>query len=228
MDMNDHDALLARWKALTGDDSPNPWTFDHLAGFFQNFRPLGAGLAHAFEGVAGADEILPRLLEVFRATAEGWSGVDGTYDAYFLVRRPPPLAPPHAIELLRRHLENVKAMAVALGRHDLTAILDPAPPVTVAAGEPPRPPGHDAETMIYEVVGDYMGSLSPRESPMLRMGEAFWTIACDPNLGYHILWPLYRDSGSIEEPFAPYFELWKHGAAYRFTDDGDVRLHTPG
>jgi len=105
-----------------------------MAGFFQCFRPDGEGLAEAFEGVEGADEILPRLLEVYEVTADDWQR-DGTYDAC--------------------------------------------------------------------------------------------SVACDYNLQYHILWPLYRQATTIEEPFRPYFDLWKHGSGYRFAGKEAVRVYVP-
>jgi hypothetical protein len=58
------------------------------------------------------------------------------------------------------------------------------------------------------------------------MDEALYTIACDYNLAYHILWPLYRHLSDIDEPFAEYFELWKHGAGYRIEGDR-VRVYVP-
>src|SRR6185369_13799421 len=62
--------MFARWKKLLGDTSEIPWTApEYMVGFFQGFRPHGDGLAAAFEGVVGADEILPRLMEVYPVAA---------------------------------------------------------------------------------------------------------------------------------------------------------------
>ena len=59
------------------------------------------------------------------------------------------------------------------------------------------------------------------------MGEGLYTIACDYNLQRHILWPLYKDATPIEEPFRPYFDLWRHGAGFRFIDEQAVRVYVP-
>src|SRR3954469_944558 len=112
--MSSDEAMLVRWKAIAGDTSPGAWTEDDLAGFFQRFRPDGHGVSEAFEGVEGADEILPRLQEVYEATADGWQREE-THDGYFVVRTPAPLPAARATGLLRLHLERVAAMAQAVG-----------------------------------------------------------------------------------------------------------------
>jgi hypothetical protein len=219
--------MLERWKALAGDTSPGPWAPDHMAGFFQRFRPDGRGLPQAFEGVVGGDEILPRLLEVYRATADGWRG-GGDYDGYFVVRNPGPTPASRAEDLIRRHLGRVAAMAEAVGDDELASLLGRPLRVEVAEGEAPWPPGEDApESLIYEATGEFMGSLTPLESDALLMREGLYTIACDYNLQYHCLWPLYRHASTIEEPFGPYFDLWKQGFGYRFMSEADVRVYVP-
>ena len=87
--MSSDEAMLGRWKAIAGDTSPGTWTEDDLAGFFQRFRPDGAGVSEAFEGVEGADEILPRLLEVYEATADGWQRGRPTTGTSSSETRPP-------------------------------------------------------------------------------------------------------------------------------------------
>lgn len=225
--MSSEEEMLDRWKRLAGDTSRHPWTEDDLGMYFQRFRPDGAGVAAAFEGVEGGDEILPRLMEVYRATAEGWQHGD-SYDGYFIVRDPAPLSIDRATTLLRLHLENLKAMSESVGCHELTDLLGSPLVLEAVEGETPWPPGDDdPETLIYDVTCQFMESLTPRETAALLMGEAFWTIACDYNLEHHILWPLYGDATTIEEPFRPYFDLWKHGAGFRFAEDKRVRVFVP-
>jgi hypothetical protein len=221
------DATLRRWKALVGDTSSESWDTENMAGFFQNFRPDGAGLRDVFEGVEAADEILPRLLEVYRATAIGWQG-DGWCDGYFVVRNPPPLADSGAANLVRLHLERVAAMAGAVGHGELTAIAGGDLHYEVVGSEAPGDPDRDGrDTLIYEAIGDFIGSLAPRKSDALLMKEGLYTIACDANIQYHILWPLYRHASGIEEPFRPYFNLWKHGVSFRFSGKDTVRVYVP-
>jgi len=226
--VNDEKAMLERWKALAGDTSPEPWTPDQMAGFFQCFRPDGQGLSQAFEGVECGEEILARLLEIYRATADGWLR-ENSHDGYFIVRNPPPTTSSQAEDLVRKHLKRVVAMAEAIGRAELTALLRQPPRIELTHGEAPSPSlDYDGpDSMIYEATNDFMHSLTPRESEALLMEEAMYAIACDYNLQYHCLWPLYRDATPIEEPFAPYFELWKRNLDYRFTGDSEVRVYVP-
>jgi hypothetical protein len=212
---------------MAGDTSSGSWTEHDMAGFFQHFRPDGAGVSAAFEGVEGADEILPRLLQVYEATADGWQQGD-SYDGYFIVRNPAPLTARRATELLRLRLERLATMSEAVGCDELTNLLGARLRLEAVAGEAPWPPGDDdPETLIYEVTSEFMESLTPRESAALLMGEGLYTIACDFNLQRHIQWPLYRHATLIKEPFRPYFDLWKHGAAFRFVDEQTVRVYVP-
>lgn len=82
--------------------------------------------------------------------------------------------------------------------------------------------------MIYEVTSEFMASLRAQvNSPAHLMREAFYTLACDYNLEYHLLWPVYRRCSNLVEPFAAYFDLWKHGAGCRFGPDGGVKVYVP-
>ncbi|MGV3724317.1 MAG: hypothetical protein ACO1SX_25765 [Actinomycetota bacterium] len=232
------DEMLAYWQRLAGEDPARPWAEENLGMFFQTFRPDGQGVDAAFQGVAGAEEILPRLRRVYSATAEGWENEDGQ-DFYFMVRRPPPLSRARAAELAAAHLRKVAAMAAELHAAEgddtameLVQLLTPLPEVEVFSGATPWPPDDDdPETLVYEVTTDYMRYLkwvlSPVASHAHLLKEAFYTIACDAGVAYHLQWPLYRHLTPISEPFAEYFELWKHGAGYRFESETQIRVYVP-
>jgi hypothetical protein len=220
--------ILQRCKRLVGDPSAKPWAPDDLAGFFQCFRPMGSGLEAAFEGVEGREEILPRLLEIYQATADGWTR-DDAHDMYLVVRRPPPISALRAEDLLRMYLHHVGAIARAVGNDELADLLAGPLPFEVVAGQAPWPPGaDDPETLIHEVISDFMLSLSPQPSDALLLDEGLYTIACDYQIRHFVLWPLYRQCTEIRDPFRRYFDLWKHGAGYRFASDGTIRVYVPG
>lgn len=230
--------MLSYWQRLSGDESSRPWTEDHLGMYFQGFRPHGQGVEAALEGVVGAEEIAPRLLSVYAATAEGWEE-EASEDFYFIVRRPPPLSRARAADLAVGCLRKVAAMAAELraaggddSAAELVELLDPLPQVEVASGVTPWPPDDDdPETLVYEVTADYMRYLKwvlkPVASHAHLMREAFYTIACDYGLAAYLQWPLYHHLTRIEEPFAEHFELWRHGAGYRFDGEHQIRVYVP-
>jgi hypothetical protein len=45
--MGNEQEVLQRWKSISGDTSPGPWTDDNMGLFFQRFRADRAGLARA-------------------------------------------------------------------------------------------------------------------------------------------------------------------------------------
>jgi hypothetical protein len=225
--------MFAYWKQLAGDDSPREWQRENLGMYFQQFRPHGAGVEAVFAGVVGAEELLPRLLEVYEATAEG-----GEHDFYFIVRQPRALSAERATELCQDHLGEIARIAGKFeaeegdAAYDLVRLLDPLPTVRVVKGECPWPPDDDdPESLIYEVSCDFMRylefELTPVESHAHLLDEALYSLACDPYVKYHILWPLYRHLTEMSEPFESYFELWKHGAGYRFDEQGGVAVYVP-
>jgi hypothetical protein len=225
--MPTEEEMFARWKALAGDRSTRPWSRENMAGFFQMFRPHGEGLEVAFEGVVGTEEILLRLLDVYRATAAGWAD-DAGQDAYFIVRNPRPITEAAVLDLVRSHLRKLAAMAAAVGDREASRLLGMPLRLEAVEGQTPWPPApDDPETLIAEMVGDFMASLRPRESQALLMQEGFYTIACDCNLKHHLLWPLYREAAGIDEPFLPYFELWRHGVGLRFAGEDAVKAYVP-
>ncbi|WP_165068789.1 hypothetical protein [Paludisphaera rhizosphaerae] len=178
-------------------------------------------------GVEAGDEIVPRLLSVYRAAAEGWPPDYDEYDAYFNVFDPSPITASYAVELVLGHLLNVKLMAQIRGLDGPVAVLEPLPRVEIIQRVEPWGQGQeDLEFIIHTAIKSYMGALSPRESPILALEEAFQSFA-DVNLRHFVLWPLYRDASTIEEPFQPFFDLWRHGVEFHFGNDGDVRVHVP-
>lgn len=211
---------LARWRKFVDASSQE----DSLVGFFQKFRPHGKGLAEALEGVVGADEILPRLLEIYQATAEGCQ--EG--DAYFVVRKPKPLSKEQARQMANSHLQKMEKVAKEVGNSELVQLLEPPPRIEVVSGKTPWPPGQDdPETLIYEARTDFTLSLTPLESHILLLDDAIYNIACDCFLRDYVLWPLYSRSTVIADPFEPYFKLWKHGAGIRFQGDDLVKAYVP-
>jgi hypothetical protein len=208
-----NESILDRWKRMAGSRSSKPWSKDDLVGFFQAFRPFGQDIPRALESVSGANEIVPRLLRIYSATAPGWN----ERDAYFVVRNPTPVSQDQIRNLVLAHIQRFAEIAKHIGSIKLMEILERPPEIVVVQGQTPWPPSPDSvETLMYDVRTDFMASLTPSLSDALLLDEALYSIACDYFLRDYVLWPLYVPSSSVVEPFGPYFEMWIHGVGLRF------------
>lgn len=213
------DQIPARWRTFFVDAASQD---NELVGFFQKFRPHGDGLAVVFAEVVGAEEFLPRLLNIYQATAEGWDKAA----LYFVVTKPTPLLPEQVKYFATLHLQKMGEIAAEVGNSELVRLLKPLPRLAIVSGQAPWPPGQDdPETLIYEARADFIQSLTPLDSEVLLMDDALYHIACDYFLRDYVLWPLYRYSTTIADPFEPYFNLWKHGIQIRFQEDGPATVY---
>lgn len=196
---------------------------DDLFAFFDCFRPDGTGVERVFAGVVGGDEILQRLLKVYESTKESLNAW-----GYFIVSRPALTTPQRLVELTAQHLDKARQIARSHLDAELARLMETLPQIEIARVPAPdrKLPDYDTpETMVYDVVGDWFRELVPVQSDALLLHEAFYSITCDYNIAYYLLWPLFRHSTNIEEPFAPYFELWTHGAHAIFEKPGLVTVY---
>jgi len=198
---------------------------DDLFAFFDCFRPDGACLERVFAGVVGGDEILQRLRRIYElketATAFG----------YFVVRRPAPATPERLVELTTRRLDKVRQIAIDFGESELASLLEELPEIKIKREAIPQQTRSDVYApgaIVYDVTGDWFSGLGPIQSDALLLHEALYSIACDYKIAYYLLWPLYQRSTEIEDPFAPYFELWTHGALPFFGKPGLVTVYVTG
>jgi len=199
---------------------------DHLFYYFDFFRPDGAGVEKAFAGIVGGDEIVERLRLVFQATRESFQRY-----LYFIVCRPLRATRKRLIELTIQHYEKIAQIARQAEALELVELFQSFPKVEVTTEPMPdrrQPDTNCPESWVYDIVGDWFSILDPIPSDALLMDEAFYSIACDYNIARYLMWPLYRNSTKIEEPFAPYFELWRHGAQAIFTEPGRVLVYLTG
>jgi hypothetical protein len=217
-------AILNRWNSMVASRSPKARPNHDLVGFFQAFRPYGQDLPRALEGVVRAEEILPRLLQIYAATAPGWD----ERDAYFVVRAPDPLFQDQARDLILAHVQRFAQIAKEVGAIELLGILEPPPEIDVVQGHTPWPPDPDGvESLMYDARTDFIESLTPTASDALLLDDALYHLACDYYLRDYVLWPLYRQSSKVVEPFGSYFEMWKHGAGLRFVTTDLIKAFVP-
>jgi hypothetical protein len=229
---------LAYWKTVAADASravdpefaakleSDVWkNEDDLFGFFCLFQPDGKGVERAFIGVVGGDEILQRLLKVYEYTQEN-------SELYFIVRRPIPATPERLIDVTVQYLEKNRQIARAFGDAALVRLLEVLPEIRIKREGIPQRFATEftsmPEAIVCDAICDWLRELAPIPSHALLMKEAFYSIACDYCIAHHFMWPLYRHSTDIEEPFAAYFELWTHGAQPWFEKPGLVNVYVTG
>jgi hypothetical protein len=69
---------------------------------------------------------------------------------------------------------------------------------------------NDDDTLVYEAVGDFMGEHYDYEHPIIKLREAYYSVACDFCLAWYLQWPYFRQKIG-QDVFRPYFELWARG-----------------
>jgi len=199
--------------------------------YFACFPPDGAGLERVFAGIVGGEEIRLRLLRVFDAAnsrVNGWG--------YFVVSQPLPATEDRLIELAKQHLIKMHQIAVSYceGEFDegdeLVGLLGSMPRIEIKREPKPQrdPMVYCPESNIYGTSGDWFIALTPLQSDALMLHEALYMMTCRYDIAQYVLWPLYRNSTPLEDPFLPCFELWRHGADAYFGEPGLVTVYVPG
>ena len=81
------------------------------------------------------------------------------------------------------------------------------------------------DLQISDEVGDWFAGLAWRKGceDLDLLHEALYHIGNNYFLSYYLQWPLMEDQG-IENPFRPYFELWKMGLTPRFFHHDQMAL----
>lgn len=201
-------SAFGRWQHLAGAEDREPWTKpEQLAGLFQAFRPSGNGVDAVFTGLPAGEAVLRRMKRVYRATSAAWEPQRPILDA-FVVERPPRMSEKSVLDLLRKHRDLAVEISRVTGDGELEATLRSAA-LTIARSK--GPDWSELGAWMHEDRVEFMSSMVPLDSPVLLLKEAFYTVAYDAILMYYLMWPLFAHSSPVNEPFEPYFELWRHG-----------------
>jgi hypothetical protein len=245
----DSDSLVLQLHQRAGtlpDADPDA---DSLIGFFQAFRPDGTPEQPLFTGLIRsgdasllgsngqsvlteeiAEALDERLVALYRTAGDN-RRPGGGKDAYFVVRQPQPIDPDVVESLAEKLIEDLAELASVVGDAETASLLGQSPRIRVLEGLPPKHPKRDDEktsllrAMQQEVpqwvsrldVGGLAGLLRP----------AYYFIACDPLLRDYLMWPLYRESARLADPFLPYFQLWRHGVKYRVFQEDQIDFYLP-
>lgn len=181
---------LALWKKIAGavlrergfadsaeELESRPWKDEYdLFGYFDCFRPDGAGVDRVFEGVVRGDEILERLMRVFHATRES---LERRF-LYFIVCRPLPATQERLRELAEQRLDKIRRIVRAYAP-DRAAFFEAPVAIEIRYEPPPHrgPPDYDEpEVEIYDLAGDWRGSLKavPSDARLLHGRSTPWHV----------------------------------------------------
>lgn len=200
---------LRKWAKLAGIPPKTVSERGDLVGFFQNFRPHGERLESVFAEHVLGQEVMERVKECFTATTNGGN------DAYFVPRRSECDAD-EANALLKAHFEDLVSIAISMKDQELVDILSSVPlrQVQVQEFDAIRPTDDTPDGWIFDMVTDYTTTLTPVETPLLLLKDAIYSIANDKLLQQYILWPIYRESSSLVDPYRSYFAVWSKRIRY--------------
>lgn len=226
------ETLRVRLRSLARmpDDPSAENEAEGLIGAFQQLRPDPLGLRELFEEFPRGEAVGERLVQVYSAATVGVRP-DGARDAYFIPRRPPATDPDQVEAWGRAFFKQLARVARHLEQPALYEHLQADPAIRVLEGKPPKHP-----KAIEEKAG-LLKSLLAMNEPMTRawadrhaavamLQPAVYFMACDAFLRDYVLWP-WIDVQDLEDPFAAYFQLWRHGVKYRIFQDEQIDLYMP-
>lgn len=223
--------LIKRFHQVAGFGPEVSCDPDSLIGVFQAFRPDGHAIRGLFDTLDDQGvELECRLTRLFEAAGDD-RRPQGGRDAYFVVRNPPPLDPDEAADLGARWLAGIQSLAITVGDGATAEILDPIPSIRVLEGIPPKHPKqeHEKSELLKSLQGDATRLVQRIDAPpqAAALRPAFYFIACDAMLRDYLMWPLYAEPAGLDDPFEPYFHLWRHGVKYRAFGETQVDLYLP-
>jgi hypothetical protein len=152
---------------------------------------------------------------------------------YFIVRTPPPATQAQAELWMREHCAKLLELAEALAADeefpDEMALWRAGPPIVFVERLGTPDPGATTSRLT-----DFEYHLSTESSEFPSASEHTWWlrnplyyIACSYRLARWVLWPHLRESSGLADPFGPYFELWRHGIEFEFSQADEILIAIP-
>lgn len=223
--------LRNRCRQLSGLAADAACDADALVGMLQQFRPSGAGLERLFEGLPMGDALQQRLSQLYQVAGDA-TRPGGGLDAYFIVRKPAAMDPQWAERCAAQWVQAVVELARETEHEELVQRLDPPPRIRVLQGVAPKQMRADLQTFpLYRALKVQAAELTQRlpanHAALELLRPAYYFAACDWALRDYLLWPAYAPQSRADDPFGPYFELWRHGAKVRILADDRIDIYLP-
>jgi hypothetical protein len=177
-------------------------------GMFQQFRPHGDGVQAVFDGILRAAEYVERLRSVYRAAYHQ----DWARDVYFIVRSPQAASLEELAGFGMEYVGGLRflsAMLAKRGQPRLDRYLASVSRAVVVPSAGASRMNAD-DTLVYEAVRDFMGEFYDYDHPIIKLREAYYSVACDYCLAWYLQWPYFKEK-IAPDVFRPYFQLWARG-----------------
>ena len=214
--------LVGMAEILDDETELRDW---EMIGVFDDFRGQPDPLQTVFVDLPQGEAVFDRLSEVLHASRP--DDDDGQTVAADVVPRSK-----ENEEMLRQKatawLHSARQMACAAGDEELSVELTGPETIYVLWGKPPTLTESYFDTLesrLYELSRAFAATLSASCPAYSWLGEACHSIASDDFLSGFVRWPWVADSSKLDDPYRPYFELWRTGAEMRFPDHNDLRLY---
>lgn len=223
--------MMTRCVELAGYPAAASLEPADLIGLFQRFRPDGQQVGALLEDVVAADDLIGRLRQVYQVAGDP-TRPSGGLDAYFIVRGPAEIEADYAEVVCQDWLQALAVVAAGQGKTKLQELITSGVTIRVLEGKPPKHPRSESERSallneLNRLQSELTEQLRAACQAVEALRTAYYFIACDGFLRDYLMWPIYRQAGSSDDPFAAYFLMWRHGIKFRTFSDETLDLYLP-
>ena len=230
--------LATYWKELSKNDEFLKESFEEYidlsAGetvvppfFFHCFRPTGEGLEIYFDKHPYGKEIFTRLKKIFDVTA-----TNPPNTAYFVVENAKVLTEAQIITLAKSYIQSMRDILQCM--NDKSVLSTEEITINIIKGCSPRCDNHyhitndnnNTHHAIYEIKGEYFNNFKTNnEFIILHDCDCIYYMACDYDLVYYVLWPLFAEQSTIHNPYDAGFKLWQYDLEAVFMDNKTLNIY---
>lgn len=195
---------------------------EQFYGYFQSFMPSGKNVEKVFEPLEHGNELLDRLVPVYKATelktiAQNKQGV---YPGYFC---PNPISDREkVIAYGKNHVEYLKEFAHFSEDKVLFDMLNNVENIELMPKEP-NIKDDDLNAYLYDSISDWASTNNTDGELINILGEAYYSINCDYYLSYYFQYPTFEQRPTIDF-LKPYFKIWEAGYYCKF-DGNKLIIH---
>lgn len=187
---------------------------DQFYSYFQCFMPSGKNVEKVFEPLAHKEELLERLLPIYKATESKTlkQYAEGVSPGYFC-----PDATHNGTDIIaygKQHVEYLKGFATFSEDSELLEMLND---VTIFEVSKKAPEIEDdtLNVYLYDAIIEWGIENIDEEELISILSEAYYSISCDYYLSYYFQYPAFKNKPATDF-LKPYFKIWESGYNCKF------------